>query len=410
MGTRDAIIKQHQSRIKSTGKRGVKTQTPIVDPQGDPDPIEVSQTQTQVPRDEQPGFAVRQLERVKATTARYQKLRPKLPFTSQSPPPVSYHTDGDRENGRAMRFTAQSPPRPRRQYHEVDFDMEDEEDNRPTARPADDVPGLMAPKVGFGSRYKKKNVETHSDPSDTTTSASTGQGFIRRRPKYTRETSSATIRGEPIYEQNDTGIEEPEPRSTQEARGQHKGSSQYEQEPLFLSHHEFDKDMDVIEDEDQDRDIEVESNRSTHDTVPEPRTEINTGLSGAQLCNNLLKSAANLPLPLIRSTKSKREEKREEMARRIIERDHLSRTTRPEGKRLSEKVHEHGPLFDELENDDEEVGHQPTLSQLERRRVFLSSGKSTGTEQATMGEAEPGVVQDTGNGDLMVKVELQLIQ
>jgi hypothetical protein len=354
-------------RIRSTGRRGVKTQTPIVDENGEPDPIVVFQTQ--VPRDEQPGFAVRHLERVKATTARYQKLRPKLPFTSNSPPLTS--SDTSHVGGNAMRFTIRSPPRPRRHLNELEIvlEMDDQEENTPTARPALDVPGLIAPKVGFGTRYKKVVNFDNSKTVETPSTVSGGQGFIRRRPGYLCNASSGEVRGEP-FDHNDNDIEREEqmPASTLTMRmGQYRNENKV-QEPLFLSHDDVDNDMEI----DGDRDLE--SNTSKHDppSSPHPKekseNDTNTGLSGAQLCNNLLQSAARLPLPLKRTSKSRREEKREEMARRITERD--SKTPRPEVMRLSDKVLGYGPLFDELELGLEEDGIQPTMSQLKRRAEF----------------------------------------
>jgi len=362
LGTRDEIIKQHQVRIRSTGRRGVKTQTPIFDDNGEPDPIEV--TQTQVPRDEQPGFAVRQLQRVKATTARYQKLRPKLPFTSNSPPPTFDDTSHLGEY--AMRFTAKSPPRPRRDIDNFEIELEmDDEENIPTARPALGVPGLIAPKVGFGTRYKKVVSFNSNKTVEAPSTISGGQGYIRRwKP------SSGVDRGEPIYHhENEHEIEEAMPTSTLPMQmSQYRGESNTDQEPLFLSHDDLDNHVEM----DADRDLESDTSKHPPSS-PQPTSkadyDTNTGLSGAQLCNNLLQSAARLPLPLKRVSKSRREEKREEMARRINERD--SKTPRPEVMRLSDKVQGYGPLFDELELDlDEEGEIQPTTSQLKRRAEF----------------------------------------
>jgi hypothetical protein len=393
LGTRDAIIKQHQVRIRSTGRRGVKTQTPIVDENGELDPIVVFQTQ--VPRDEQPGFAVRQLERVKASTARYQKLRPKLPFTSNSPPPTS---PDQHVGGYAMRFTTRSPPRPRRDDRDFEIELEmDDDENTPIARPALDVPGLIAPKVGFGTRYMKVvNFDT-SKIVETPSTVSGGQGFIRRRPGYQWDPSSGEVRDEPIYHNgNDTDREVPMPSSTLPMQmGQYRDESNKDQEPLFLSHDDLDKDMEI----DDDRDLE--SNTSKHDppSSPHPKSktkdDTNTGLSGAQLCNTLLQSAAKLPLPLKRTSKSRKEEKREEMARRITERD--SKTPRPEVMRLSDKVQGYGPLFDELELDLEEEGIQPTMSQLKRRAEF---GFKVGSEEEGMIGTQVGE-EDIEHGQLL---------
>lgn len=377
MGTRDAIIKQHQVRIRSTGRRGVKTQTPIVDENGELDPIVVFHTQ--VPRDEQPGFAVRQLERVRATTARYQKLRPKLPFTSTSPPPTS---PDQHVGGYAMRFTTRSPPRPRRHLNDLEIELEmDDDETTPTARPALDVPGLIAPKVGFGTRYKKVVNFDNDKPVETPSTISAGQGYIRRLPGYVCHPSSGGARGGPKYNGDDIERDEPMPDSTLPIQmGQYRNESNKDQEPLFLSHDDFDKDIEM----DDDRDLE--SNTSKHDPPSRPQSkekskdDTNTGLSGAQLCNNLLQSAARLPIPLKRTSKSRREEKREEMARRITERD--SRTPRLEVMRLSDKVQGYGPLFDELELDlEEEDGIQPTMSQLKRRAEF---GFKVGSEEGGM--------------------------
>jgi hypothetical protein len=270
-----------------------------------------------------------------------------------------------------MRFTTKSPPRPRREDRnfEIELEMDDQDENMPTARPALDVPGLIAPKVGFGTRYKKVvNFDT-STIVETPSTVSAGQGFIRRRPGYQWDPSSGEVRDEPIdHNDNDTDGEVPMPSSTLPMRmGQYRDESNKDQEPLFLSHDDFDKDIEI----DDDRD--VESNTSKHPTSSpnlksKSKDDINTGLSGAQLCNNLLQSAAKLPLPLKRTSKSRREEKREEMARRITERD--SKTPRPEVMRLSDKVQGYGPLFDELELDLEEEGIQPTMSQLKRRAEF----------------------------------------
>jgi len=362
LGTRDEIIKRHQVRIRSTGRRGVKTQTPIFDENGEPDPIEV--TQTQVPRDEQPGFAIRQLERVKATTARYQKLRPKLPFTSNSPPLTS--ADTSHIGGLAMRFTAKSPPRPRRNIDNFEIELEmDDEENTPTARPALDVPGMVAPKVGFGTRYRKVVSSDSNKTVETPTTTSGGQGYIRRW-----DPSSGVDRGEPIYQEGDEHeIEEAMPPSTLPIQmGQYRDESNKDQEPLFLSHDDIDNHVEMDDDRDLESDPSKHPPSSPHPKV-KANDDANTGLSGAQLCNNLLQSAAKLPLPLKRVSKSRREEKREEMARRINERD--SKTPRPEVMRLSDKVQGYGPLFDELELDlDEEGEIQPTTSQLKRRAEF----------------------------------------
>jgi hypothetical protein len=396
LGTRDAIIKQHQSRIRSTGRRGVKTQTPIYNDKGDPDPIEVTQTQTQsqVPRDDQPGFAVRQIERAKATTARYEKSRPKLPFTSASPPlPPRLETNN---NGHRIRFTARSPPRPRHGGYNQEIDMDYDDENPPTARPAQDIPGLVTPKVGFGTRYKKRVDFDNANPNDTHLPApQPGQGFIRRRSGLLWEPSSAEVRGEPIYHIEDE-MERKEPASSTlpVGMGQYRNRNEKDQEPLFLPHDEADRDVDDTQDQD------IESNTSRHDPAPAKTinndnssnlTRNDTGLSGAQLCNTLLQSAVNLPLPLKRTSKSRREEKREEMARRINERDE-SKTPRPEGMGLSDKVHGYGPLFDELELEEEqEVGLQPTMSQLRRRREF-------GLDR-TSGSIEQGMISNTQIGD-----------
>jgi hypothetical protein len=376
-------------RIRSTGRRGVKTQTPIVDENGEPDPIVVFQTQ--VPRDEQPGFAVRQLERVKATTARYQKLRPKLPFTSNSPPPTS--SDTSHVGGNAMRFTTRSPPRPRPddRNFEIELEMDGRDENPPTARPALDVPGLIAPKVGFGTRYKKVVNFDNSKTGETPSTVSGGQGFIRRRPGYLWDPSAGEVRDEPIcHNDNDTDREKPIPSSTLPMQmGRYVEESNKDQEPLFLSHDDFDKDIEM----DDDRDLESITSKHDPPSSPHPKSgakdDTNTGVSGAQLCNTLLQSAAKLPLPLKRTSKSRREEKREEMARRIIERD--SKTPRPEVMRLSDKVLGYGPLFDELELElEEEGGIQPSMSQLKRRAEFgfkVSSGEE-GMIETQIGDEE----------------------
>jgi hypothetical protein len=271
-----------------------------------------------------------------------------------------------------MRFTTKSPPRPQRHLNqfEIELEMDDEDENTPTARPALDVPGLIAPKVGFGTRYKKVVNFDNGKTVETPSTVSGGQGYIRRLPGYVWEPSTGGARGEPIYNEDEVERDEPMPDSTLPMQmGQYRNESKKDQEPLFLSHDDFDKDMEM----DDDRDLE--SNTSKHDppSSPHPKLETkddtNTGLSGAQLCNNLLQSAARLPLPLKRTSKSRREEKREEMARRITERD--SKTPRPEAMRLSDKVQGYGPLFDEIELDlEEEGGIQPSMSQLKRRAEF----------------------------------------
>ena len=396
LGTRDAIIKHHQSRIRSTGRRGVKTQTPIVDTQGGPDPIEV--TQTQVPGDEQPGFAVRQLQRVKATTARYQKLRPKLPFTRHSPPPISSDTSN---YGHGMQFTARSPPRPRHDIVEYEVEMEDDE-CIPTARPATEVAGLVAPRVGFGSRYKKRAVVFDTHTADRSSPSTTGEGFIRRRPGYHWQPSPAEARAEAMYDQeNEMERADPGTSSTLPMENrQYRDQGNIDREPLFLPHEEVDKGVDDTQDQD------IDSNASRHDSPPACERNTDTiGLSGAQLCNNLLQSAAKLPIPWKSTSKSRREEKREEMARRIYERD--AQTPRPEGKGSNDRVQGTGPLFDEIEDEDDDdddddddvgVGHQPTLSQLKRRLEFGFTTGSTIADQAILMSTQVGDVDNNNLG------------
>ena len=265
-----------------------------------------------------------------------------------------------------MRFTAKSPPRPRRDIDNFEIELEmDDEENTPTARPALDVPGLIAPKVGFGTRYKKVVSLSSNKPIETPTTISSGQGYIRRW-----QPSSGVDRGEPIYQNGDEReFEEAMPPSTLPLQmGRYRDESNRDQEPLFLSHNEPDRDIEMDDDRDLDSDTSKHSPSSPH-PKSEADNDTDSGLSGAQLCNNLLQSAARLPLPLKRTSKSRREEKREEMARRINERD--SKTPRPEVMRLSDKVQGYGPLFDELELDlDEEGEIQPTMSQLKRRVEF----------------------------------------
>jgi hypothetical protein len=386
LGTRDVILKQHQTRIRNTGKsRGVKTQTPIVDEMGEPDPIVVSQA-TQDPRGEQPGFAVRQMERVRATTARYQKLRPKLPFTSQSPPPR--HTASNENSnppgyghGYGMRFTAQSPPRRQGLASGPMTPESDAEVYQPAPRPALDVPGLIAPKIGFGSKYKKQPVGFAAGSESTDRSASHEQhvgkvgGFIRRRLGFQEppSTEGGVLYGDENGTVNGTGnnggLGTPS-RDQGMAEYQDDGAEHHhQQEPLFLEH-------DDDHEDEHDDDLDLDSNASRHDPIPDSTALITPataqGLSGAQLCNNLLQSAANIPV-LIKTARSRREEKREEMARRIKEREETG-TPFPEkvgGVRLTDKVHETGPLFDEIEDEDGmEVELRPTMSQLKRRKAF----------------------------------------
>jgi len=410
LGTRDVILKQHQSRIRNTGKkRGVKTQTPTVDEIGEPDPIVVSQS-TQVPRGEQPGFAVRQMERVRATTARYQKLRPKLPFTSQSPPPHRSTLDGGsnpRGHGYGMRFTARSPPR---RHSSVSGPITPEtgaETSQPAPRPALDVPGLIAPKVGFGSRYKKRPVGYADDSESTRTSVShvqstgNGEGFIRRRPGFQEPppAEEGVLYGD---EQMIDGIGYNGGLGTPTERDSRAGHQPQQQEPLFLEH---DEDFDRDHDHDDDRDLE--SNASRHDpiTLPDSTALItpNTGLSGAQLCNNLLQSAVKLPLPL-KTAKSRREEKREEMARRIKEREETGTPFGEQGGvRLTDKVHELGPLFDDIEDEDE-VEFRPTMSQLKRRKEFGFGSGSNDQASLTWGTQLNNEELDQGQSNLLQQI------
>lgn len=378
---------------------------------GEPDPIVVSQS-TQVPRGEQPGFAVRQMERVRATTARYQKLRPKLPFTSQSPPAHRTTSDGD-SNPRGylhgMRFTARSPPR---RHSGVSGPITPEsgaETCQPAPRPALNVPGLIAPKVGFGSRYKKRPVGYADDSESTRTSISNlqstgkGEGFIRRRPGFPEPP--------PVEEGVLYGNEQAAVGETEDNGGmgvptnqENRVENQYQQEPLFLEH---DEDVDRDHDHYLDDDRDLDSNASRHDpiTLPDSTALItpNTGLSGAQLCNNLLQSAVKLPLPL-KTAKSRREEKREVMARRIKEREETGTPFAEQGGvRLTDKVHELGPLFDDIEDEDE-MEFRPTMSQLKRRKEFGFGLSSNDQASLTWGTQVDNEELDQGQSNLLQRI------
>lgn len=409
LGTRDVILKQHQSRIRNTGKmRGVKTQTPIVDEMGEPDPIVVSQS-TQVPRGDQPGFAVRQMERVRATTARYQKLRPKLPFTSQTPPPHRSTSDGEsnpRGYDHGMRFTARSPPRRDPSANGPITPESEAETYQPAPRPALNVPGLIAPKVGFGSRYKKRPVGYADDSESTRTSVShvqstgKGEGFIRRRPGF--QGPPPAEEGVLYGDEQTVGEFGNNGNSGTPMERDSRAGHHHEQEPLFLEHDEV-----VDGDHEHDDDRDLDSNASRHDPITRPDSTAlitpNTGLSGAQLCNNLLQSTVKLPLPL-KTAKSRREEKREEMARRIKEREETGTPFAEQGGvRLTDKVHELGPLFDDIE-DENDIEFRPTMSQLKRRKDFGFGVGSNDQASLTWGTQLNNEELDQGQSNLLQQI------
>jgi hypothetical protein len=252
----------------------------------------------------------------------------------------------------------------------------DAEVYQPAPRPALDVPGLIAPKVGFGSKYKKQPVGFAAGSESTDSSASHEQhvgkvgGFIRRRPGFQEppSTEGGVLYGDENGTVDGTGNNGGlGTLSTNQAMAEvqdNRVEQRHEQEPLFLEHDE---------DDGHDDDRDLDSNASRHDPIPDSTALITpaTGLSGAQLCNNLLQSVANLPVP-IKTARSRREEKREEMARRIKEREETGTPfLETGGVRLTDKVHELGHLFDEIEDEGEEgVEVRPTMSQLKRRKAF----------------------------------------
>jgi hypothetical protein len=304
IGTRDAILEQQahpHSRSHSNGRsksKGFRDRYPGegVD---DSDPV-IPPTQDDS-RASSAGFAVRQLERVRNTTAKYQKLRPRLPITSRSPPHLFTSTSTERDIlAHGLRYTTRSPPRTGDNDYAPDW-LPGQEISDNTAIPAVDVPGLVQPQVrlGFAARMNKRKVQFEDDDDSAAAKPSLrpGLGFRRRHGYH----SPAPDDNE--WLQHDARTD-PDANTTQ-AQDQQTDRANDPSEPLFL---EYDNEMD----EDEDRDLD--SNPSQQDQEADilvtgvgnrTTSTVVSGVSGAQLCHDLLRSSILLNVPVNKAAKSK---------------------------------------------------------------------------------------------------------
>jgi hypothetical protein len=175
--------------------------------------------------------------------------------------------------------------------------------------------------------------------------------------------------------------------------------------------------MDQEEDEDRDLDSNPSQNDrgAKHHTTSTSDPTANDGISGARLCDDLLRKSALLRVPIQKPKKTKRDAKREEMARRVQER---ATTARPEmvtsgesedtrERKVLNKIPLFEPIEDEVERDEEEEGHLPTATQLRRRKEFgLFMPGLSGTESVILPVSEPVQPGKLSGMGLLVSFEL----
>lgn len=435
IGTRDAILQEqhpHQSRSRATGRsrpQGFIGRYPL-EGQDDTDPV-LTPTQdldSRAPSDNKAGFGARQLARVRATTEKFSKLRPKLPFTSRSPPHLSTGTGttDDREHHfNGMRFTTKSPPRTSDDRHTPDW-QEGSRQEDDIAQPAPDVPGLIQPAVrlGFAAMINKRKVDFEEDVKTGADRAQIrpGRGFIRSRPGFHSphpQEAGWLQSGDQDHRQSPPGF--PIANDHFDVSPHHRpshprqqGEQPDQQEPLFLDHSTG---MDQEEDEDRDLDSNPSQNDrgAKHHTTSTSDPTANDGISGARLCDDLLRNSALLNVPIQKPKKTKRDSKREEVARRVQER---ATTARPEMVASGEsedtqerKVLNEIPLFEPIENeverDEEEQAHLPTATQLRRRKEFgLFMPGLSGTESDILPASEPVQPGKLSSMNVLVSLEL----
>lgn len=430
------------------------------DPNHTPDPIDQDQDQDQ---DEQRhlGFAARH-RRIKRsrTTHRLEAGRiGQLQFTTQA----HAHTQAQEStselnqqpNSNGLYFTSRSPPRASTtgQVSFVDDTYEDEQEDY--VQPAPDIPelALAQPRVGYISRFKThKRARVENDEVDELQddydddddeqdqrhkeeSASRAReerrGFIRKVKGFRAppaEEGGGLVYGDPIQEdhndgttshdQEDERIDHPDDvHQSNDQTDPHQGvaggaigAAKKRKTPLFLTGGE---NLDSTTSNTVSGLSHEHATGRNQSTAAPTNTHTGSGLSGAQLCDDLLTRTSLLSIPIL-PAKSVREARRDERAKRIMRKhdrhetdpggaDHPSNShraraepspsaaTKGKGKEGQEETEEDAEIGDEIkayqpiysqikarrrieEEEDEEAnggqGYQPRSSQIRRREGF----------------------------------------
>ena len=469
LAARDELLVKRR-RIRSTGANGRTRgfhnyQTPIVGDDGVVDDI-MPPTQTQRdsnhtpdpidPDQEEPrhlGFAARhrRIQRSRpdhqSATGRVGRLR----FTTQARAQGSGSDHSLQSDSAGLKFTLRSPPRTDTTAHVSFVNDTYEDEQEEYVQPAPDIPELARPRVGYISRFRThKRARSENEEVDELEddygeedeqeeerenheragrAREERRGFIRKVKGFRAppaDKNGGLIYGDPIQEDHneedrqEEDIDHPDDlRHNTEQAHDHQdvssgaaGTDKTRRAPLFLTG--GDNLESTTSNTVSGLSHELATGRNQSTAAP---TNTNTGtgtgkgsgsgLSGAQLCDNLLTRTALLAFPVL-PTKSAREAKRDERAKRIMRKhDHQevgaagtngatnshrarmepSAAIRGKGKERQEEIREETEMGDEIvayqpihsqikarrrieEDQDGEGGYQPRSSQIRRREGF----------------------------------------
>lgn len=428
LAQRDAALRPVKRARKTGGGNATAwvdyDQTPIMGDDGQLDPI-MPPTQTQREASQLAGFGARHAKQKKRIVKRFVEPRPNLPFTSVSPRPEDEDQDEeDLPQSTARTGLAFTTRQPRTMavhtsvtHSNIDHDVNDPEDaDEKPVHPAPQVLQLAQPRVGFRNRIKNRErlreadgdeialgtpgAEAEDDIVDEQEqpgAAQPAQGFARKVPGFwapplSQEDAWALVGGQDQL--RPPHPPSPPPTTSAPEAGPSMGKTSMTQQvpqglqrredqaPLFLPHSE-------------------ESPAVTGTgTGSGPTQRPLKGMSGAQLCDDLLLRNSLLNLPIIPSAKTARSAKRDEMANRVANKGSASAHGQKETQAPYQQEKREGEalfleLDDEIEQPDDGPAYEPTSSQVRRRARFGMQGHEGLTTQSdihvTQAKSLPGV-------------------
>lgn len=371
LASRNHLLKP-QKRIKrsqSAGRNNIafEAQTQIGGDDGEPDPI-VPPTQTQrAASNGTIGYGLRvRRERNRRPTTRAARGQ-QLPFTSASPP---LEDDSGQSRAGILPFTSRAPPaRFIPLVTPLSTSHDDPEDTVRSPRPAEQVPGLIQPRVGFANRFKRKrslpqdHIESpDKEEQERTVKPKNQRGYARKVAGYwappTTDQGDWVLNGSSpspptaddiqesaLFLPSDTQFEGPLTERGEEVKQQRA--------PLSLPH-------------DDDVGTSPTHQPTVQDTTPTGDQPSNR-MSGAQLCHDLLHRVAHRDTPIVPLARSTRGARRHEMAKRVAQ-----KTTHGP----VESGPSHGfttqAMVETPAKEDDEIVYEPDPSQIRRREEFES--------------------------------------